>query len=93
MSSTEGLFSHNPVFVAGVCVTPAVAVSVTFDGSYTYAAVFSMLTFMSLVLASFLPRSIPYALRVILYTMIAAVLYIPIYKFLSPRLAALSSLG
>ncbi|MBQ8978220.1 MAG: hypothetical protein IJ080_00465, partial [Oscillospiraceae bacterium] len=93
MKAAEGLFSHNPVFVAGMAVTPAVAVSVTFDGAYTYAAMFSLVTFISLVLASFLPRRIPYALRIVLYSIIAAIIYIPVYKTVETRFAALSSLG
>ncbi len=93
MKRTEGLFSHNPVFVAGMSVTPAVAVSATFDGAYTYAVIFSALTFISLMTASFLPRSIPYALRVILYSFIAAIFYIPVYISLSDRLPALAGLG
>lgn len=42
-----------------------------------YAAVFFSVTLMSLLISSFLPRKLPYALRIILYTIIAAAVYIP----------------
>lgn len=85
-SITDGLFSHNPVFCAGMSLAPAIILGETLNAALTYAAVFSAVTFVSLMLASFLPRKIPYALRIILYTLTAAVVYIPVHTFFDDRL-------
>lgn len=76
-SFSEGLFTHNPVFAAGMSLAPAVIIANTLGGAVTYAAVFYSVTLMSLLISSFLPRKLPYALRIILYTIIAAAVYIP----------------
>lgn len=85
-SVLDGLFRHNPVFAAGMSIAPAVIIGNTLDGALTYAVFFSALTFTALLISSFLPRKIPYALRIILYTVIAAVVYIPLYAHLDGKL-------
>ncbi|MBQ5333808.1 MAG: hypothetical protein J6K92_11240 [Oscillospiraceae bacterium] len=93
-SFSEGIFSHNPVFAAGMSLAPAVIAANTFKGAAAYAAVFSSVTLMSLMICSFLPKKLPYALRIILYTFIAAAVYIPFYIFFDERLEYdLSKLG
>ena len=93
-SFSEGLFTHNPVFAAGMSLAPAIIIANTFHGALTYAAVFSSVTLMSLMISSFLPRKLPYALRIILYTFIAAAGYIPFCIFFEGRLDYdLSKLG
>lgn len=82
----EGLFTHNPVFAAGMSLAPAIMIANTFHGAVTYAAVFSSVTLMSLMISSFLPRKLPYALRIILYTFIAVAVYIPFCIFFEGRL-------
>lgn len=85
-SFADGIFRHNPVFAAGMSIAPAVIVGNTLNGALTYAALFSAVTFISLMISSFLPRKIPYALRIILYTGTAAAVYIPVHIFLDGRL-------
>ncbi|MBQ5310964.1 MAG: hypothetical protein ILP19_02840 [Oscillospiraceae bacterium] len=70
-----------------MALAPAVAVTSTLGGALCYAAIFSAVTLVSLFLASFLPRTIPFALRIILYTFIAAMVYIPINLALYGRLS------
>lgn len=90
----DGIFGHNPVFAAGMGIAPAVIAANTLSGAISYAAIFSAVTLPALVLASLLPRRIPYALRIILYTALAAAVYIRAYIFLEGRLPApLLSLG
>ena len=43
------------------------------------AAMFTAVTFLSLLISSFVPRNIVYAVRIILYTFIAALVYVPVY--------------
>ncbi|MBQ5316151.1 MAG: hypothetical protein J6I96_01215 [Oscillospiraceae bacterium] len=70
-----------------MALAPAVAVTATLGGALCYAAIFSVVTLVSLYLSSFLPRKLPYALRVILYAFIAAAVYIPINILLYDRLS------
>lgn len=93
-SPIDGIFGHNPVFAAGMAAAPAVIAANTLYGALTYAAVFSAVTLIALVISSVLPRKIPYALRIILYTETAAAVYIPVHIFLDGRLPlGLSALG
>lgn len=87
-SAADGILRHNPVFAAGMAIAPAVIIGSTLNGALTYAAMFSAVTFFSLILSCFLPKKIPYAFRIILYTITAAIVYIPVYIFLSDKLPA-----
>ena len=93
-SFSDGLFFRNPIFAAGMYLAPAIIIGNTFRGAVTYSVIFASVTMMSLMISSFLPRKLPYALRIILYTFIAAAVYIPFCIFFENRLDYdLSSLG
>lgn len=87
-SFLEGALSQNPVFAAGMGIAPAIFMSSTLSTAVTYAAFFSAVTFLSLIISSFVPRKFPYALRIILYTISAAAVYIPVYIFFDTELPA-----
>lgn len=87
-SFMQGIGAHNPVFASGLAIAPAVFAGSTLSGALTYAAFFSAVTFTALFFSSLLPRRIPYALRIILYTAVAAAVYIPFYIYFDGRLPA-----
>lgn len=87
-SFMQGITTHNPVFASGLAIAPAVFAGSTLSGALTYAAFFSAVTFTALFFSSLLPRRIPYALRIILYTAAAAAVYIPFYIYFDGRLPA-----
>jgi len=90
----QGITTHNPVFASGLVIAPAVFMSGTLSNALTYAAFFSSVTFTALLFSSFLPKRIPYALRIVLYAMCAAVVYIPFYIYFDGRLPSeLAALG
>ena len=74
----EGLFMKNPLFSDGMVVAPAVVMAYTMKNSFALIFVFSLVSFLTLAIASFLPKKIVYTLRIILYTLIAAVVFIPV---------------
>ncbi|MDE7293985.1 MAG: hypothetical protein K2N72_06145 [Oscillospiraceae bacterium] len=78
-SPLDGIWSHNPVFAAGMSAAPAVILGNSLSTALGYALLFSMTTFGALMVSRLLPRKIPYALRIILYTLTAAAVYIPCY--------------
>ncbi len=84
----QGLTVQNPVFAAGLGIAPAVFMSTALSDALTYAAFFSAVTFAAIIISSFIPKKIPYALRIIIYTAIAALVYIPVYIVLADKLPA-----
>lgn len=84
-SFSQGILSHNPVFAAGMCIAPAIFLSSTFSAAVAYAMFFTAVTLPSLLFSSFLPRRLPYAVRIVLYTFIASAVYLYVYNFLGAR--------
>lgn len=78
---TDGLFYKNPVLISGLVTAPAVVCTDTLENALMLAAAFSMITFCSVLLSSLVPRSWVYGVRLIVYTLIAAVVYVPVSDF------------
>ena len=68
----------NPVFAAGFVIAPVVVYANTFSRALTLVITFSFLTLFTLLFASFVPRKIVYTVRITLYTIIGAVVYVPV---------------
>lgn len=79
----NGLFKKNAILVSGMVIAPVVFFDNTFYNGLTLALIFSLITFFTLIISSFIPQKIVYTIRIILYTLIASVVYIPIIKFLN----------
>lgn len=77
----EGILTKNPLFTSGAVLAPAVAACVDFFSSAVLAMVFTVVTFTTIVLCSFVPRKIVYTLRIILYTLVASLVYVPVHLF------------
>ena len=73
----DGLYRKNTVFVSGLVVAPVVAASTTLRLALVLASIFSIVTFFTVLISSFVPRDIVYAVRIILYTFIASMVYVP----------------
>lgn len=78
----SGIAAHNPLLVSGMLAAPAAVFCTAVYPALSYAAVFSAVTLAALIIAVFVPRSLAYALRIILYTASAAIVYIPVYNIL-----------
>lgn len=78
----DGLWSKNTLLAAGMVIGPAAAASSTFKGSLALAMAFSLITAVTVVIGSLLPRTLVYALRIILYTLIGSLVYIPVQLLL-----------
>ena len=73
--AASGLFTENPLLIGGVAAAPAVFYAYTLENAVRYVCFFSAVTLLSLLIASFIPRSVVYTSRVILYTIIASGVY------------------
>lgn len=73
----DGLLLNNTVLEKGLVVAPIIAAGNTLKNAVTLSIAFVIITFFTVVLAYFVPKKLPYAFRVILYTIIASAIFIP----------------
>lgn len=77
----EGILTRNPLFSSGVIIAPAAAACTDFYSGVILAAVFTVVTFVTIAICSFVPRKIVYTVRIILYTLVASLVYVPVHLF------------
>ena len=77
ISIFDGLLKKNAVLVGGLIIAPVVAIT-TLKNALVYIIIFSVITFLSILISSFVPREIVYAVRIILYSFIASLVYVPV---------------
>lgn len=73
----EGFADKNTVLAGGLVIAPVVVVANSLQNALQYSLVFTVVTFLTILIASFVPRSIVYTIRIILYVIIAALVYAP----------------
>lgn len=78
-SPARNFLSKNPLLACGLAVSPAVLYADTAENAIILSVFMSVLTFASLTVCSFIPRKIVYTSRVILYTLITALMFVPVY--------------
>lgn len=75
----NGLIKRNTLLAGGFLIAPVVAFANTLTKSLLLAFAFSVITFLTLMISVFISRKIVYTFRIILYTIIASVVYVPVY--------------
>ncbi len=83
----NALLNKNPILVSGMVIAPVVVMANNFSDALTLVSAFSLITFFTLVVSSFVPKNIVYTIRIILYTIIGALVYVPsviLLKYLMP---------
>lgn len=78
----DGLLLNNTVLERGLVVAPVIVAANTVLNSLILGISFVVITFLTLFFASFLPKRFPYTVRVILYAMMAGLIYMPTAKML-----------
>jgi electron transport complex protein RnfE len=76
---TDGLVRQNIVLMSGLLIGPVIAGAVDFESAAAISIVFAFITFFSVALCRFVPRKIVYTVRIIIYALVASVIYIPAY--------------
>ncbi len=74
----SGLFSDNTVLSAFMVMSPVIVCADTLKNAFAMIYAFSAVTFLSVLISSFVPKKIPYALKIIIYTIISSIVYIPV---------------
>ena len=73
----EAIFRHNPVLAGGLILAPVIGGAVSVDSGLVMAAVFTIITIPAVILGRFVSQKIFYAIRICIYAVISAALYIP----------------
>lgn len=75
---TSGLLDDNTVLSAFMVISPVIMCGDTLQNALALIYAFSLITFFSVLFASFVPKRLPYALKIIIYAVIASLVYIPV---------------
>lgn len=62
----NGLINKNPILVSGMVIAPVIVLANNFNDAVMLVAAFSLITFFTLLISSFVPKSIVYTIRIIL---------------------------
>ena len=73
----NNLFKKNPVLVGGMVIAPIAVYATTFEKALVLVLTFSIITYFTLIISSFIPKKIVYAIRIVLYTLIGSLVYVP----------------
>lgn len=76
-SVTDGFLRRNAVLSEGMVIAPIVVCCDTLQKSLLLSLVFACITILTVSISSFYPRRLVYAIRIILYALTAALLFIP----------------
>lgn len=79
ISLKDGLFKQNIVFMSGLLIAPVIACATTLVKSLAICMVFSLVSFFTILICRAIPRKIAYTIRVIIYSLTAAAVYIPAF--------------
>ncbi|MCD7824144.1 MAG: electron transport complex subunit E [Oscillospiraceae bacterium] len=74
----EAVLTSNALLSSGSIIAPAVVVATSFQSALALCIVFSIVTFLTVLICSFVPRKLVYTVRIIVYTFVASLVYIPV---------------
>ena len=74
---SDGIIKQNPVLMSGLFAVPVVGAATSLESALAVCYVFSIVTLVSVGLCRLLPKKIAFAIRIVLYALIASVVYIP----------------
>ena len=74
---SDGIIKQNPVFMSGLFAVPVIGAATSWENALAVCYVFSVVTLLSVGLCRLLPKKIAFAIRIVLYALIASVIYVP----------------
>ena len=81
----SGVLGENIVLSGLMVISPVIVCGDTLKNAAALVYAFSAITFLAVLISSFVPKKLPYTVKVIIYALIAAIVYIPV-KFASKQL-------
>lgn len=73
----DGFIRENTVLAGFMVISPVIVCGNTVMNALAIIYVFSAITFVSVLIGSFVPKKLPYGLKIIIYALIASAVYIP----------------
>jgi len=80
---SDGLIRQNIVLMSGTAIAPVAVCANNFENALALAVGFTIIAFTSVIFCRFIPKKIVYTIRVIIYAVIAAIVFIPAYMALN----------
>ncbi len=74
----DGLMGDNTVLSSLMVISPVIMCGTDISNAIALIYAFSAITFFSVILGSFVPKKLPYAAKIIIYAVIASLVYIPV---------------
>lgn len=74
----DGLIGDNTVLSSLMVISPVIMCGDTLRNAIAVIYAFSAITFISVIIGSFVPRRLPYAVKIIIYTLISSLVFIPV---------------
>lgn len=78
----DGFFLNNTVLERGLVIAPIIVAGNTMKNAVMLSIAFVIITFFTVLVSSFIPKKLPYTIRAIMHTVLAAILFIPVSYFL-----------
>lgn len=75
---SDGLLKQNVVLMSGLFAGPVIGGATSLESALAICFVFTFVTLASIGLCRLLPKKIAFAVRVVLYALISAIVYIPV---------------
>lgn len=73
----DGLLLGNTVLERGLVISPVIVVATSLKSGVVLAVAYALITFFTVFFTSFIPKRVPYTIRVIMYVTFASLVYIP----------------
>ncbi len=83
LKSIDGAVLGNTVLEKGMIIAPVVVMCISVINAVVISIAFALVTFFSVLISTMLPSKMPKSLRYIFHTLIASVVYIPVFFMLN----------
>lgn len=77
----DGILGDNIILASLMVISPVIICGDTVKNALSLIYAFNSITFISLILGSFVPKKLPYAVKVIIYAVISSLIFIPVRWF------------
>ena len=74
----DGVLGDNAVLSGLMVISPVIICGNTIKNAEALICAFSAITFLSVLIASFVPKKLPYTVKVIIYALISSIVYLPV---------------
>lgn len=75
--SADGLFRQNIALMSGLVTAPIIVASTSAQRALVLVMSFFLISYLSILICRFIPRKLIYSFRILFYTIVAAILFIP----------------